>query len=97
MQGQFNKSFSFVRTTAIGGVLFLLPIVVVAALLAYVFQAVVAAHKHLQPWLPFDSATGIALLFGLAIIVLLVMIKMVYDLLATPDNLIGLARGGGGH
>jgi uncharacterized membrane protein len=71
MQGQFNKSFSFVRTTAIGGVLFLLPIVAVAALLASVFQAIVAVHKHLQPWLPFDSATGIALLFGSAIVVLL--------------------------
>ena len=31
----------------------------------------------------------------LAVIVLLVMIKMVYDLLATPDNLISLTRGGG--
>ncbi len=33
----------------------------------------------------------------LAIIVLLVMAKMLYDLLVTPDNLISLARGGGGH
>ncbi len=33
----------------------------------------------------------------LAIIVLLVMGKMLIDLLVTPDNLIGLARGGGGH
>ena len=31
----------------------------------------------------------------LAIIVLVVMIKMVYDLVVTPDNVIGLARGGG--
>ena len=31
----------------------------------------------------------------LAIIVLLVMIKMVYDLVVTPDNIIALTRGGG--
>ncbi len=33
----------------------------------------------------------------LAVIVLLVMFKMLYDLLVTPNNLISLARGGGGH
>jgi len=33
----------------------------------------------------------------LGIIVLLVMGKMLIDLLVTPENLIGLARGGGGH
>jgi uncharacterized membrane protein len=71
MKDQVSKSFSFVRTTAMGGILFLLPLVVVAALLAYVYQIVVAAHKHVQPWLPFDSATGFALLLGFALAVLL--------------------------
>lgn len=33
----------------------------------------------------------------LAVIVLIVMVKMLVDLLITPDNLISLARGGGGH
>jgi uncharacterized membrane protein YfcA len=33
----------------------------------------------------------------LAIIVLLVMVKMLIGLLVTPENLIALARGGGGH
>jgi uncharacterized protein len=33
----------------------------------------------------------------LAVIVLIVMVKMLIDLLITPDNLISLARGGGGH
>jgi uncharacterized protein len=33
----------------------------------------------------------------LAIIVLLVMVKMLIGLLVTPENLIDLARGGGGH
>ena len=33
----------------------------------------------------------------LAIIVLGVMIKMLLDLLVTPENLITLAKGGGGH
>jgi uncharacterized protein len=33
----------------------------------------------------------------LAVIVLIVMVKMLIDLLITPDNVISLARGGGGH
>jgi len=33
----------------------------------------------------------------LSIIVLLVMVKMLFDLLVTPDNLIELAKAGGGH
>jgi hypothetical protein len=33
----------------------------------------------------------------LSIIVLLVMVKMLFDLLVTPDNVIGLAKAAGGH
>ena len=33
----------------------------------------------------------------LSLIVLLVMLKMLFDLLATPDNIIGLAKAAGGH
>ena len=72
MIGQVHKSLSFLRTTAIGGVLFLLPLVVVAVLLAYIYQMVLTAHKYLRPWSPFDSTTGLALLFGCAILVLII-------------------------
>lgn len=71
MKTTLGNRLGFLRTTAIGGVLFLLPFGVLVGLLVYVFQGVVAAHAHLKPWIPFDSATGIALLFCLAILVLL--------------------------
>jgi uncharacterized membrane protein len=70
MKTQLSNRLGFLRTTAIGGVLFLLPVAVIVVLLGYVFQAVVSVHKVLKEWIPFDSATGIALLFGLAIVLL---------------------------
>lgn len=60
----------FLQTTAVGGVLFLLPIVVVIVLLGYVLQAVVSVHAVLKEWIPFDSTTGIALLFALAVVLI---------------------------
>lgn len=71
MLGRVNKSFGFLRTTAVGGVLFLLPFVVLVVLLVYIYEAVLTVHKHLQPWIPFNSAIGLTLLFSFVIFVLL--------------------------
>ena len=71
MQHKIHNSLGFLRTTAIGGVLFLLPFVVVMVLLVYVYQSVVAVHDRLKSWIPFDSVTRIGLLFALAILLLL--------------------------
>ena len=65
-----SNTLRFLKMTAIGGVLFLLPIVVVIVLLGYVLKAVVSVHGVLKEWIPFDSAIGIALLFGLAVILI---------------------------
>ena len=65
-----SNTLGFLKTTAIGGVLFLLPIVVVIVLLGYVLKGVVSVHGVLKEWIPFDSATGIALLFVLAVILI---------------------------
>jgi len=66
-----SNTLGFLKTTAIGGVLFLLPIVAVIVLLGYVLKAVVSVHGVLREWIPFDSATGIALLFSLAVVLIL--------------------------
>lgn len=71
MNDRFSNKLGFLKTTAIGGFLFLLPIGVVVGLLAYVFQAVVAVHSRLKEWIPFDKPTGIALLFLLAILLMI--------------------------
>lgn len=65
----------FLRTTAIGGVLFLLPLVVVGALIGQVVPIVLSIAKVLGGILPgaFQTPGGIALLILLAIGVLLML------------------------
>ena len=64
--------FSTLATSAIGGVLFLLPIFVIGGMLAYVYGVAADIYHHIKPWFPFDSATGVALVFGIAVLLLLV-------------------------
>jgi uncharacterized membrane protein len=71
MKAKPNGSLRALRTTALGGVFFLLPIVVVGILLTYIYRIVATIHEHVKPWIPFHSATGIAMLFCLAIVLLL--------------------------
>ena len=71
MKPKPNGSLRALKTTALGGVFFLLPIVVVGIVLAYIYRMVATIHVHLEPWIPFHSTIGIALLFCLAIGLLL--------------------------
>lgn len=71
MKETIGRSIGFVRATALGGVLFLLPMAVVIGLLAYVYSFVAAAYEPLREWIPFHSTAGIAMLFGVAVAILL--------------------------
>ena len=71
MEPNPNGSLRALKTTALGGVFFLLPIVVVGIVLAYIYRTVATIHEHLEPWIPFHSTTGIASLFCLTIVLLL--------------------------
>lgn len=71
MKKRFESSLGFLKTTAIGGAVFLLPVAVVLVLLGYVFQNTVKAYEFLKPWSPFDSLSGVAILFTVAILLIL--------------------------
>lgn len=70
-----TKSFGFLKTTAIGGLIFLLPLIVVGALIGQVVPLVMSVVKVLGDWLPdwLKSAGGITLLVLLAIGVILLL------------------------
>lgn len=68
---QIGKSFGFLKTTALGGVLFLLPLAVIGGLLGYVYSMVVVVYEPLQAHIPVGTATGMTLLFALAVVILL--------------------------
>ena len=71
MKEHIGRSIGFFRATALGGILFLLPLGVVVGLLGYVWSFVVVIYEPLQNKLPVHSTAGIALLFGLAVCILL--------------------------
>lgn len=70
---QATKSIRFLRTTAIGGIFFLLPLVVVGVLLGQFVSIVWMAAGYISPYLPSETPGGYALLFfsGVVIIILL--------------------------
>ena len=73
MKERVAKSFGFLKTTAIGGLVFLLPLVVLGALLGYVFSFVKVIYDFLQDQLGLESPLGLLILFLLAILILLAL------------------------
>lgn len=68
-----TKSFGFLKTTAIGGLIFLLPLIVIGALIGQVVPIVISIAEVLGEFLPVTTPGGIALLILLAIVVLLLL------------------------
>ena len=73
MKERAKKTLGFLKTTAVGGLVFLLPLAVVGAILGYVYNAVMLIYEPLKAHLPVSSAVGIALLFLIAVGILLVL------------------------
>lgn len=65
MKARLVKTFSFLRTTAVGGLIFLLPLAVLIALLGYVYDIVQVAYAYipLKDLIPVHTAVGVAILF----------------------------------
>lgn len=68
---QLERSIGFFRATALGGILFILPLAVVVGLLGYVYSFVVVLHEPVKDWIPVSSAAGIAGLFAISVTALL--------------------------
>ena len=68
-----KKSFGFLKTTAFGGVIFLLPLVVVGILLGQLYSIIAVMIEPARNALPdeFESPSGLALLVSIAILILL--------------------------
>ncbi len=68
-----GRHIHFLWTTALGGVFFLLPLVVLFALLGRVYSIVVAIAVPLHAWIPVNSPIGIALLFKVSLLLLVLI------------------------
>ena len=73
MREPIKKHFGVLKTTAIGGVIFLLPLIVIGALLGQVIQIVLVVAEVLGEWIPVDTVEGWSLLVLLAIIFIVLL------------------------
>ena len=73
MKDRVTKTFGFFKTTAIGGLIFLLPLAVIGGLLGYVYNVVLVIYEPLKGYLPVSSAGGTALLFLIAVGILIML------------------------
>jgi uncharacterized membrane protein len=73
MKKQVTKTFGFLKTTAIGGLIFLLPLAAIGGLLGYVFNIMLVIYEPAKDYLP-DSSYGVtSLLFLIAVGVLVLL------------------------
>ncbi len=68
-----KRFINFLKTTAIGGLLFLLPLIVLGALIGQVVPIVVSVASALNEYIPVKTPTGIAVLIGLSIAIVLLL------------------------
>lgn len=73
MKERVTKTFGFLKTTAIGGLIFLLPLAVVGGLLGYIYNVVMAIYQPLAKYLPVSTAAGTAVLFLVAVGILVML------------------------
>ena len=69
---QEKKSSHFIFTTVIGGLIFLVPIVVLALVIAKAMGFMMVVAQPMAEWLPIDTIGGVALANVLAILALIV-------------------------
>lgn len=73
METRESSRFEFLKSTAIGGLIFLLPLIVVSVLLGHLAGIVMPATKFLHDTLGINTAYGYAFLFLVAIVLLVVL------------------------
>lgn len=68
-----SNTLGFLKTTGIGGLFFLLPLIVVGALIGQIVPIVLTIAQGLHDFIPVKTPGGIAILVGLAIAILLLL------------------------
>ena len=73
MKERVNRTWSVLKTTAIGGIFFLLPLVVIGALLGQMLQVVWVVARSIHEVTPIHSAWGYSLLFVFSLLLVLML------------------------
>ena len=73
MKEKVSHSFGVLKTTAIGGIFFLLPLIVVGALVGQMLQVVVVVAKSVHTYLPVKSPAGYSFLLAATMLLMLLL------------------------
>ena len=73
MKQKAIETFGFLKTTAVGGLVFLLPLFVIGGILGYLYNTVLLIYEPLKAYLPVTSALGITILFLISVGILLAL------------------------
>ncbi|HUU74449.1 MAG TPA: DUF502 domain-containing protein [Burkholderiales bacterium] len=74
----------FVKTTVLGGVVFLVPVVILVAILGKAYQIMMLVAQPMSDWIPIDAVGGIALANILALLAIVLSCFLI-GLLARSD------------
>jgi uncharacterized membrane protein len=66
-----KRLLQFIKTTVIGGLIFFVPIIIVAAVLGKAYELMIKVAKPLSAWIPLDAIGGVALANILAVLAIL--------------------------
>ncbi len=81
-----EKKDSFVKTTLIGGLIFLIPIVIIMAILGKAIKMMMVVAQPLGKMIPFESVGGIALVNILAIVAVVLVCFLAGFLAKSPPG-----------
>jgi uncharacterized membrane protein len=81
----------FVKTTILGGVVFLVPVVILAAVLGKAYQIMMLVAQPMSDWIPIDAVGGIALANLLALLAIVASCFLI-GLLARSQRAKGVYR-----
>jgi len=81
----------FVKTTILGGVVFLVPVVILAAILGKAYQIMMLVAQPMSDWIPIDAVGGVALANIVALLAIVVLCFLI-GLLARSQMAKGVYR-----
>lgn len=68
-----NKHTGFIKTTLIGGLIFLIPFVIIVSVLGKAIKTIIAVARPLEKIVPLESIGGIAVIHILAVLLLVLL------------------------
>lgn len=80
-----KELYRFIKTTVLGGLIFLVPLVIVAVVLGKAYALMLKVAKPLSAWIPLDAIGGVALANILAVLAIL-LCCLIAGILAKGPN-----------